>query len=409
MKVLAVHNAYQQRGGEDAVFAAETQMLLSHGHDVVQYRRTNEELNGPGRLNTISTAINAVWSSTSHRELSSLLKLEKPDVAHFHNTFPLISPSAYYACADAGVPVVQTLHNYRLLCPAATFFRDGIVCESCLGRRMPWPSIVHSCYRKGRATSAVVSSMLSVHNALQTWKKKVDVFVALSDFARTKFIEGGLPAERIVIKPNFVLDPGMKTSLGEFALYVGRLSEEKGIRVLLSAWEKSQVSVPLQIAGTGPLHEEVASEIKRSELKQVNFGGLLPPRQALDLMHSARFLIFPSLWFEGFPVTIAEAFACGVPVIASRLGAMAEIVRDGRTGLHFAPGDAQDLAAKVGWAWEHPADMLEMGRAARQEYEAKYTPEKNYKSLLAIYFRAQLPGRSGIPRWQNEIDLPPNN
>ena len=389
MKILAVHNAYQQRGGEDAVFAAETQMLESNGHEVVQYRRSNDELDGSGRLNTISTALNAVWSSTSHRELSGLLKLEKPDVAHFHNTFPLISPSAYYACADASVPVVQTLHNYRLLCPAATFFRDGAVCESCLGRSTPWPSIVHSCYRKSRATSAVVSSVLSVHNTVKTWKKKVDVFVALSEFARTKFIQGGLPAERIVVKPNFVLDPGIKISPGEYALYVGRLSEEKGIRVLLSAWKKLGVSVPLQIVGTGPLHEEVLSEIKRSDLKQVHCVGLLLHQEVLSLMHNARFLVFPSLWFEGFPVTIAEAFACGVPVITSRLGAMAEIVHDGRTGLHFAPGDVEDLAARVGWAWTHPAAMLEMGRAARKKYEAKYTPETNYKNLLAIYFRAQ--------------------
>jgi glycosyltransferase involved in cell wall biosynthesis len=228
-----------------------------------------------------------------------------------------------------------------------------------------------------------------MHRTLQTWKKDVDVYIALSEFAREKFVEGGLPPERIVVKQNFVYrDPKPKDGEGQYALYVGRLSEEKGIRVLLSAWSKLALPVPLRIAGDGPLREEMVSEIARMELKQVDLLGRAPPQDIFRWMRGARFLVFPSVCFENFPLAIAEAFACGLPVIASRLGAMAGIVEDNRTGLHFTPGDPQDLAAKIGWAWSHPEEMRAMGQAARAEYEAKYTAERNYQQLMSIYSRA---------------------
>jgi glycosyltransferase involved in cell wall biosynthesis len=389
MKILVVHNTYQERGGEDAVVATEEQILAEDGHTVVRYRRGNDELKIAHPLRIALAGIETVWSSASNRELYRLIFLERPDVAHFHNTFPLISPAAYYACQDAGVPVVQTLHNYRLLCPAATFFRDGRVCESCMGRNVPWPGVVHGCYRDSRSATSAVSGMLTVHRALQTWNKKVDVYIALSEFARQKFIEGGLPPERIVVKQNFVhRAPEPKNGEGQYALCVGRLSEEKGIRVLLSAWSKLAASVPLRIAGDGPLHEEGVSEITRRRLKQVDFLGRLPVEDIFRWMRGARFLVFPSVCFENFPLAIAEAFACGLPVIASRLGAMAEIVADGKTGLHFTAGDDSDLAVKVDWAWMHPEEMRAMGQAARAEYEAKYTAEHNYQQLMSIYGRA---------------------
>lgn len=388
MKIFCVHNFYQHSGGEDAVFAAELALLSAHGHRVTTFSRSNDELKGQniaGRL--FVSGFETIWSFSSYKKIKQLLADEKPDIAHFHNTFPLISPSAYYACADARVPVVQTLHNYRLLCPAATLLRDGRICESCVGRRVSWPGVVHACYRDSRAATAAVSGMLASHRALRTWNQKVDIYVALSKFAREEFIQGGLPRERIVVKPNFVHDPGVATSVGDYGLYVGRLSEEKGISVLFSAWSKLTSLVPLQIAGVGPMQEKAVVEIERRGLSQVKLLGYLQPDQVLEVMRGARFLIFPSVWFEGFPMVIAEAFACGVPVIASRLGAMQEIVEDGRTGLHFSAGDAQDLATKIEWAWSHPDLMREMGNSARREYEAKYTPEHNYRALMDIYER----------------------
>jgi len=389
MRVLLVHNFYQQAGGEDGVVAAERALLIGHGHGAVTYQRSNDELKERGVFGGVATGVETTWSARSCREIRTLLRKEKPDVAHFHNTFPLISPSAYFACAEAGVPVVQTLHNYRLLCPAATFLRDGKVCEECLGWSVPWPGVFHGCYRGSRAATAAAGVMLGVHRTMGTWREKVGVYIALTEFARHKFVEGGLPAERIAVKPNFVSsDPGTKRSAGEYALYLGRLSEEKGLRVLLEAWGRLGERIPLRIAGDGPLSGELVRESEMIGLDGVELVGRVDEGEVGGLMQGARFLVFPSVWFEGFPLTIAEAFACGLPVIASRLGSMAEIVQDRMTGLHFEAGNAGDLAAKVEWAWSHPEEMERMGKAARGEYEAKYTAEKNYGMLMEIYERA---------------------
>jgi glycosyltransferase involved in cell wall biosynthesis len=389
MRILVVHNAYQQRGGEDAVLETEAQLLAERGHAVIRYQRDNDELRDRHGLSSLRAGFETVWAGSAFREVKSLIEKEKPDVAHFHNTLPLISPAAYYACAQAGVPVVQTLHNYRLLCPSATLLRDGRVCEACLGRSVPWPGVVHACYRDSRAATAAVAAMLAVHHAMGTWRQKVDIYVALTEFARRKFVEGGLQAERVVVKPNFVAsDPGAKGRAGEYALYVGRLSEEKGPQVLLKAWARLGGHAPLRIAGDGRLGEFLGREIGARGIKGVELLGQVRSEEIAGLLHGARFLVFPSVWYEGFPLTIAEAFACGVPVIASRLGSMAEIVTDGKTGLHFAAGDEADLAAKVEWAWTHAEEMEEMGREARTEYEAKYTAECGLNNLMSIYRQA---------------------
>ncbi len=389
MKILAIHNEYQQRGGEDAVLQAEARLLGEHGHTVVRYQRNNSELRERGGFSSLRAGFEAVWASRSYREVAELIAEERPQVAHFHNTLPLISPAAYYACAEAGVPVVQTLHNYRLLCPSATFLRDGKVCEACLGRNIPWPGVVHACYRDSRAATAAVTSMLAMHRAMGTWRQKVSVYVALTEFARRKFLEGGLPAERVVVKPNFMArDPGAKKEMGAYALFVGRLSEEKGPQVLLNAWARLAGRVPLKIAGDGPLRVELARRIEAKGLNGVDLLGGVSSEQLVGFLHNARFLVFPSVWYEGFPITIAEAFACGVPVLASRLGSMAEIVEDGKTGLHFTAGDDADLAAKVEWAWMNPEQMQKMGREARAEYEAKYTAGRGLENLMSVYRQA---------------------
>src|SRR5260370_29570159 len=226
MKILLVHNVYQQRAGEEAVVRAEARLLEANGHAVVRYERNNDELQGSGALSGIGAAVETIWSSRSFREMAALIGKERPDVAHFHNTFPLISPSAYYACARTGVPTVQTLHNYRLLCPGAKFLRDGGICESCLGRKAAWPAVVHGCYRGSRAATAATATMLAVHRGLGTWRNKIDVYVALTEFARQKFIEGGLPADRIVVKPKFMAgdSPPARMQAEEYVLFVLRLS-----------------------------------------------------------------------------------------------------------------------------------------------------------------------------------------
>jgi glycosyltransferase involved in cell wall biosynthesis len=389
MKVLIVHNQYQHRGGEDVVREGEIRLLRRAGHEVLEYTRSNSELEAARVFRYPRLVLETVWSARAHGDLRTLLLRDRPDLAHFHNTFPLISPSAYYACADAGVPVVQTLHNYRLLCPGAYFVREGKICEECPRHSFAWPGIVHACYHDSRLATATATAMLAVHHAGKTWQRKVTAFIALTRFAREKFLHARLPADRIFVKPNFVeRDPGPKSDLGEYALYVGRCSVEKGVRLLLAAWRSLPFQIALKIAGDGPLREEIEREIQRDPSSRIEFVGYRSQSDICALMHRARFLIVPSVCFENFPQAVAESFACGLPALVAGHGAMAEIVADNTTGLHFQPANASDLAEKAAWAWTHPEEMAAMGRAARAEFERKYTPAAALRNLEAIYLAA---------------------
>lgn len=381
MKVLMIHNRYQQPGGEDEVFLAEASLLESYAHRVVRYSTHNDRV---AEMNRLALAGNTLWNSSTYQELRALIRQERPRVAHFHNIFPLISPAGYYAAKAEGVPVIQTLHNYRLLCPNAQFFRDGRVCEDCMGKVIPWPGVVHKCYRGSRAASAVVTAMLATHRASHTWTEMVDMYVVLTEFARRKFIEGGLPARKLTIKPNFVYpDPGPGEGRGGYALFVGRLSPEKGIGTLLEAWERLKEQIPLKVVGDGPLAELVASAASR--YPYLEYLGYRSAEEVHGLLKEASVLIFPSEWYETFGRVAAEAFATATPVIAADIGAVAELVEHGRTGLRFRPGDPEDLAAQVGWFLSHPEEHSRLRSEARAEFEAKYTAERNYRTLMKIY------------------------
>ena len=381
MKVLMAHNFYQQPGGEDKCFASEAELLRSHGHEVSTYALHNDAID---RMSGLEVAGAAVWNRKAYKELSGHLRSQSPDVVHFHNTFPLMSPAAFWAAKSHGCAVVATLHNYRLLCPAATFSRDGRVCEDCLGRPSAWPAVVHGCYRGSRPASAVVAGSALAHRVLGTWDRKVDAFIALTEFARRKFIEGGLPAEKVALKPNFLHpDPGPSEASHDYALFVGRLSPEKGVDTLLAAWRKLADKATLRIVGAGPLSPQVEAASSQSE--GVEYLGHRPGPEVMELIAGARFLAVPSIWYEAFGLVIVEAFAKAKPVIASRLGAMTEIIEEGRTGLLFEPGDPDDLAAKVNWAMEHPAEMRAMGQNARELYLQNFTARHNYDRLMEIY------------------------
>ena len=387
MKLLLVHNRYRQPGGEDEVFLRQSELLRSAGHEVLEYTRHNDEIVDDGILSKANLAARTLWAWDSVARLRTLLRREKPDLAHFHNTFPLISPAAYYACQREGIPVVQSLHNARLMCPAATFYREGRVCQDCLGRFVSWPGVVHACYHNSHLQTAVVAGMLAGHRILGTWQEQVDAYIAFTEFFRQKFISAGLPREKIFVKPHFLgTDPGMKQEMGDYALFLSRLAPEKGVLTLLKAW-RSLGHVPLQIAGKGPMERNVEQFAR--ENPSVCLLPHLSRKECFDLIKGARFLVWPSEGHnETFGLVAIEAFACGTPVIASRTGAMTEIVEDHKTGLHFTAGDADDLAAKVHWAWTHPDKMDEMGRTSRAEYKSKYTAEKNYEALLGIYRKA---------------------
>lgn len=384
--LLLVHNYYQQPGGEDYVVAAEAELLKEYGHQVIQYTLHNDQVDD---LNPLQLAGATLWNRRVYEELRGLIREANPRVVHFHNTFPLVSPAAYYAAQAEEVPVVQTLHNYRLFCLNGCFYRDGHVCEDCFGKKIPWPGVLHSCYRSSHVASGGVAAMLTLHRFLRTWKRQVNRFIACSKFSLNKFVEGGLPAEKLVFKPHFVRSnslPDRKRGGGGYALFVGRLSSEKGISTLLEAWERLGDRLPLKIVGDGPLASAVTeAAARRGSIEQL---GRKPAGEVYELMSQAEVLIVPSTCYETFGRTGMEALAVGTPVIAARLGAIAELVEHGRTGLHFNPSDPDDLARQVQWMVDHPEAVQGMRREARVDFERNYTPERNYQELMSIYERA---------------------
>lgn len=373
-RILVCHNRYQLRGGEDSVCESEIELLREHGHDVRVFERSNAALNEGSRL---SAALETVWSRDSASAFRVLLEDFRPDVVHVHNTFAKISPAIYWEANRAGVPIVQTLHNFRLLCPQAMFLRDAKVCEDCLGK-LPWRGALRGCYRDSVAQSTVLASMVTVHRALGTWKNKVTRYIALNEFCRRKFIEGGLPADRIAIKPNFVDFSSPPAMHRRGFLFVGRLSLEKGIETLAAAARQVQ-GLQLQVAGTGPEAHLIEG------IEGVEPLGALDGAAVRAAMSSSIALVLPSIWYENFPRTLVEAMACGLPVIASRIGALAELVDEGVSGLLFEPGNAEDLASKLRWAQDHPDAVRAMGERARAIYEEKFTARRNYAQLMAIY------------------------
>lgn len=381
MRILGVHNRYQIRGGEEECYEAEMALLQQRGHHVDFYEETNDSV---VKLDKITLATRTIWSKISYRNIRQQLASRRYDIVHVQNFFPLISPSIYYAARAEGVPVVQTLHNYRLICPNGLFFRQGKVCEDCLGKSVPYPGIMHSCYRESLTASGGVAAMLSAHRAANTWKNQVDCYIALTEFARQKFIEGGLPAHKVVVKPHFIApDRGVGLGQGNYALFVGRISVEKGLDTLLSAWKQVDSKVSLKIVGDGPLSGWVKEQAE--QLPQVDYLGRKPLDEVYELMGNATMQIFPSKWYETFGRVAVEAYAKGTPVMAANHGAIAELVKPNCTGWHFIPGDAKDLAQQVNQALKNPKKLQDMRGNARREFEKHYTADSNYLQLIDIY------------------------
>jgi glycosyltransferase involved in cell wall biosynthesis len=383
-KVLLAHNHYQSDSpsGEDEIFRVERDLLRAAGHSVVCFEKCNDDLkNAP--FATLRAAANCTWSQATFDELCALIERERPDVAHFHNTFPLISPSAYAACRSHGVPVVQTLHNYRLICPGALLQRDGRPCEDCVGQS-PWPAVRHGCYRDSVFASAAVARMLMTHRRRRTYQESVDVYIALTEFAKSRFVRGGLPASRVVVRPNGLANPPeVGAGAGHYALYVGRLSAEKGVRTLLEGWRELP-DLPLRIVGDGPLRDE----LERLAVPGVTLCGRHSRAEVYRLMQDATLLVVPSEWYEGFPMTVLEGLACGVPLVVSAIGALDAIIGDPDHGRKFAPGDAADLRRAVRALVNDPVELKRMRVANRALFDVQYSAELARKSLQEIYARA---------------------
>lgn len=385
MRVLMLHNRYLGQGGEDVSFAMEIDLLRAHGWEVTAYEENNERI---AELGLTRTAVNTIWSQETYRRVRAELARANYDIVHVQNFFPLISPSVYYAARAERVPVVQALRNYRLLCPASTLMREGRVCEKCLGKTVAWPGMLHACYRQSRAGTAVVAAMLASHWLVGTWSRLVDAYIVLTRFGRDKFIAGGLPPDRIFIRSNYLHpDPKPGRGGGEYAIFVGRLDEQKGVRNLLAAWQKPGRRLPLRIVGDGPLRSLVTEAAGRCA--SIQWLGQRTGGEALDLIGDAAFVILPSESYEGQPRVIIESFAKGTPVIASRLGAMAEMVEDDHTGFLVRCGDPEALAERADWASGHPKELRRMRQNARAKFEAEFTAERNYERLLGIYAAAR--------------------
>jgi glycosyltransferase involved in cell wall biosynthesis len=382
MKILIVHNRYQQRGGEDAVVESEHDLLAGNGIQVETLEENNDEITGlKGKLEASLSVFTG--AKQSNDRVNATLSRFQPDVVHVHNWFTTVSPSIFWKCHRAGIPVVNTIHNYRLLCVGATFFRDGHVCEDCMHTTLRSPGVIHGCYRQSRAGSAVATAGMLAHWGAGTWHRAVDRFIALSSFAKQKLVEGGLPESKILVKQNFVdPDPGPRSGLGGNYLFVGRLTEEKGVRTLIECWRSGKDLPLLTFVGRGPLEEEV--KIAAATLKNVEWLGNKSSGDVSELMGSAKAIICPSLWYEAMPRVVIESMAVGTPVIASRIGSYPEMITDGESGILFECGNSNDLLLRLR-NLEATGALSGMRAGARLRYETEYTGSRNFSLLLDIY------------------------
>jgi glycosyltransferase involved in cell wall biosynthesis len=389
MRVLVAHNRYRFSGGEDSVVRNEAEMLRAAGHEIAMLEADNRTIDGP--LATIAAAGSAFHSTHSQKRAEALLREFRPDVVHVHNWFPLLSPSIITAAAQHGTPVVQTLHNFRMVCAGASLFRDGRICCECVGKALPLAPVFHGCYAGSRAGSLVVTAAFAHHRWARTWDG-VSVFIVLSKFQRELLVRGGLDPEKAVVKPNFVragAAPGK--GRGGFAVFAGRLVAEKGIRTVLRAWEQNAQLPRLKIMGDGPLANEVRG--RAMALTHVEYLGQQPRSAVAEAMGDACALVFASQAYEAFPLAILESLAAGTPVIAANLPSVAELVREGETGLLFAPGDAGDLSAKVSAIMAGTPAYGAMRQRCRAVYQQRYTELINYRLLMDIYRRAGVPAQ----------------
>jgi glycosyltransferase involved in cell wall biosynthesis len=387
MRILVLHNHYKLAGGEDRVVETERALLTEHGHVVELLTADNAAIGGA--LSQASAALRAPYSLRARRAVREAIERFNPDLVHVHNLFPLLTPSVLDACAQARLPVVHTLHNYRLACPGAYLIRAARPCEICLGRST-LHAVPRRCYQDSTTATAAAVATTQIHRLLRTWERKVDRFIALTAFSRGIFVRAGLPVDKIAVRPNTVTTAGRRPTVEELAahrqsreaLLVGRLSPEKGIETLLRACTSAEWS--LTVIGEGPL-AGLVSGLSAGSGGRLRYEGYLERDEVARAMRRAALLVVPSEWYEGFPLTIVEAFATGLPVVASRLGSVAEIVEDGRTGLHFTAGDSRDLSDKVARLVGDPDERMRMGEAARRVYEEKYAPEANYEMLMRVY------------------------
>lgn len=382
MNILTIHNRYLQAGGEDAVFEAESNLLASHGHRVEKLLFDNRSMSTlAGRF---LAGFRCIYNTASARTLKEKIQAFAPDVIHVHNFHFIASPSVFFVAHRYHVPVVHTLHNFRLICPSATLYFNNHVYERSIQSPFPLNAIFKGVYRDSVYQTAMVSLITAFHHIAGTWTDKVDKYIVLTNFGLSKFRKSFLhiPEDKFRLKSNFVPDFGVGSEVRDnFFLFVGRLTEEKGITTLLKAAALRQFN--LVIVGDGPVRKAVENTVARCT--NVQYLGFKSKEEVLHYMKRCRALVFPSLWYEGCPMTILEAFSTGTPVIASNMGSMAEIVKNNYNGLHFEPANEADLVRKIEFMCSNLTTWKQMSQNARHTYQVHYTPEKSYELLMDIY------------------------
>ncbi|MFE4619282.1 glycosyltransferase [Streptomyces sp. NPDC056747] len=403
MHVLVVHNRYSsaQPSGENRVVDEEVGLLRAAGHRVEVFERRSDDIAARSLLGKVAVPLLVPWNPAVRTELAARLRAERPDVVHVHNVFPLLSPSVLTACADVGVPVVATLHNYTQVCPPGTLHRDGRPCTECVGSAAALPAVRHGCYRNSRLATVPLAVGMSVNR--RRWWSGVERFLCISAAQRDILVRSGMPASRLSVKHNFVPDPGVgRAGAGEHLLFLGRLAETKGVRLLMAAWDElaadGGVGVPLVLAGAGPLEPEVTAWAAGRD--DVRYVGLYDPAQCREAVARSVAVVAPSMSLETFGLVVAEAMAAGVPAVAAGHGAFVELVEDGVTGLLHRPGDPTSLAAGLRRIATEPDRNQEMGRAARRRYERNFSPAVGLERLVEEY-------RAAIAGWSGGGDGPP--
>ena len=384
MKVLLVHNYLRPPTGENAVFDAERAELRARGIETISYEKNNLDIEALPLMEKMRIPLGIVWSLASSRQIGRVLDEELPDIAHFHNTFPLISPSAYYACKARGVPVVQTLHNHRLFCPGGYLLKNAMICTACIDRSL-WCSVRNACYHESKSQTSWLAAMLFIHRILGTWDNQIDSYLVLTNFAKELYRSFGLPEQKIRVKPNFCQDLLKYKGRQEgYGIFIGRLGEEKGISWLIEAASRI-ADFRLMIVGDGPLRLEVERIKKSLNLHHIELCGYKSREETLGLLGKASFLVLPALSYEGLPMVILEAMSLAVPVITTKLGALEELISDGYNGFIVPPKDIPMLADRMRVLFDNEDMCRNMGKNARSVYEDRYTPEKNIDLLLSIY------------------------
>ncbi len=383
LRVLFAHNRYRNRGGEDESRDQEMLILRSNGQEVFEYLVDNKDISG---TNYLSAGLQSVWSKQQQGHISSVIREVRPDILKVDNYFPILSPSVFEAAKSMGVSTVLSVRNYRLICPGTSLFRDGKICQDCVGSKFALPAIRHKCYRGSYVQSAAVSIGNSFAHMRGTWRDSIDRYIAVSEFVKRELIRGGFPGHKISVKSNSIVDTGVGDGSGAYALFVGRLIPEKGIRTMLDAWKRIGASLPLKIIGEGALEEQVMEASLNNPA--IEYLKRKPISEVCDYMGRATVLVFPSEWYEPFGRSIVEAYSKGTPVIAADTEPMRDMIEDGKTGLFFKPGDSGDFATKVLSLIQDTKHLSYMRDQSRQRYLANYSAEQNYRQLREIFDHA---------------------